>query len=261
MIALPSTVLNAADPVAMCATIDVGREIAGRSDAMILGLARNLGSRINQTEQVLKSIMPLFNTCTVFIYENDSTDDTVARLNNLASRDKRVTIQSEQRGDQKWPSVRSGARGTQMASYRNICRHAFLGSAAQYAIVVDLDIMAVETEGILHTLGKPDWDAVGSNGLHFLNGRWTQYDAWAWRDLGRHVAHHHTEINRRVYRRGDPMLPVKSCFGGMAIYQRAALQDAVYVGGDCEHVGLHTAMAVAGHNRIFCNPTQIVRYS
>lgn len=245
----------------MIDTISAGQEIAAKTEVMILGLARNLGTRVNQAEQLLKSIRTKFATCTAFIYENDSEDDTAARLENLVKQNTWIQVQSEQRGDKKWPSVRSGDRGAQMAIYRNICRDAFLASSAQFAVVIDLDVISVEHNGLMHTMGKSDWDCVGSNGLHFLKGRWTQYDAWAWRDLGRSTAHHHVEINRRVYRMGDPLLPVKSCFGGMAIYRREAMAAAAYGGGDCEHVVFHAAMAAAGHDRIFCNPTQIVRYS
>ena len=63
-----------------------------------------------------------------------------------------------------------------------------------------------------------------------------------------------------VFPNGMPPMRVASCFGGLAIYAADAMRRAEYGGEDCEHVVLHARMAAAGHDRLFFNPSLLVRY-
>lgn len=53
-----------------------------------------------------------------------------------------------------------------------------------------------------------------------------------------------------VLRRGEPLLPVESCFGGLGLYRMAAFLSAEYGGGDCEHVVFHQRLRRSGFDRL-----------
>ncbi len=244
--------------------VALGRVVAAESTAAIVGLARDLGPRADRATHMLGEVAALFGGVRALVIENDSTDDTASRLLAWADATPWAEVRSSNRGDHKWPSIRSGDRAAQLAGYRNECRDWVLGLECppDYVLVVDLDLAGVSLEGILHTLSLDRWDVVGSNGLQPVRGGtgWSQYDAWAWRDPNHPQPHHHREINPRIYRRGARPIPVVSCFGGLAIYRFAAFASGRYGGGDCEHVVFHKEISRAGFPGIFCNPSQIVHY-
>lgn len=244
------------------AAVDRGLSVVRASSVAVVCLARDLGIQADRGAAIVESIASLFATWSAFVVENDSRDDTRSRLFAWRDRSAQVVVDGSNPGHRKWPSVRDGNRGAQLAGYRNTCLDHVrgLGVRPDYVIVIDLDLAGVSTEGVLHTLGSPGWDVVGSNGLQPVKSGWAQYDAWAWRDLGHPHGHHHTEINSRVFSRNQPLISVLSCFGGMAIYRGEAFAAGRYGGGDCEHVIFHKSLIQAGFSRIFCNPSQIARY-
>ena len=65
---------------------------------------------------------------------------------------------------------------------------------------------------------------------------------------------------RHVYRRGEPLVPVTCCFGGLGIYRMEAFRKGSYCPSDCEHVTFHKSLIEAGHGRLFLNPSQILIY-
>ena len=67
-------------------------------------------------------------------------------------------------------------------------------------------------------------------------------------------------VNNFRWQRGEPLVPVYSCFGGFGVYRMPAFLSAQYAGGDCEHVALHRSMRAAGFDRQFLNPSQLVFY-
>jgi hypothetical protein len=67
-------------------------------------------------------------------------------------------------------------------------------------------------------------------------------------------------VNYFVWRRGEPLQPVYSCFGGLGVYRMRAFLSSRYAGSDCEHVALHRGMREAGFDRLFLNPSQLVFY-
>lgn len=243
--------------------IDRGRAVAANSSIAFVGLARDLGGKVDRAADTIELLGSAFGDWRAHVVENDSVDDTRDRLVRWAARSGgKVELALYSFGDRKWPSVRDGRRGDQLARYRNIGRDWVEAAAASvdYVAVLDLDLACVSGEGLLHTIGLGDWDVVGSNGLQPTRAGFSQYDAWAWRDAGRDHPHHHTEINPRIYARGLPPIPVRSCFGGFAVYRTPAFLAGRYGGGDCEHVVFHRSLIRAGFGRIFCNPSQIVYY-
>jgi hypothetical protein len=241
-------------------------EMAGRR-AVLCGLARDLTSILPATIVRMERLGRLFRDYRVVVYENDSADGTCAGLLAWSRANPRVTILSERKGDPVNLPVRCLERARRMAYYRNIYRERVAQSCADFdvAIVVDMDLQCGWSyDGVSHTFGCPDWDFVGSYGVQkrhrWLASEITQYDAWAFRPHGSYAPLSTQEVNFTRWRRGDPLLPVFSCFGGLGIYRMEAMLRCRYDGGDCEHVALHRNMREAGFDRLFLNPNQLTCY-
>lgn len=241
--------------------VRIGRERASKASVIFCGLVRELGEdRFARFQTVVAHLGAAFATWKCAFYENDSTDGTAERLQQWSKQNPAVKVWTETKKLAKWGNIRDPRRGDQMAAYRNVYMDWVAKQQADYVVVLDSDLQEWSLDGLMSSLGHDYWDMMGSNGLHWLHGKWTQYDAWAWRDVEHFDPHHYTEINGRVYDRGHPPIPVWSCFGGMAIYRHEVIRNARYGGGDCEHVLLHKAMRRNGYGRLFVNPGQMVLY-
>jgi hypothetical protein len=118
-----------------------------------------------------------------------------------------------------------------------------------FAIDMDLN-NGIDPRGIIHSFSKiKDWDIVCSNGIKMCR---RMYDIFAFRATPEHT--------RSIYAPGSEIVPVESCFGGIAIYKKSALSNCYYDSVSCEHVGLHKCIREQNQARIVMNPTQIMRY-
>ena len=154
-----------------------------------------------------------------------------------------------------------------MAHYRNQClnRVRALWADFDHVIVVDMDLDGGWSyDGVANTFGHPDWDFVGSYGVQkrvfVTQTALLQYDAWAFRYRGSDARVPTREANRMSWRRGDDLVSVNSCFGGLGVYRMEAILSTDYDGSDIEHVSLHRKMRQAGYDRLFLNPSQITYY-
>src|SRR4029079_17831800 len=98
-------------------------------------------------------------------------------------------------------------------------------------------------DGIANTFSWHDWDVVGSNGIrrHTLGGDVDfprQYDAWAYRTHGDWTPRTSMEVNQLQFFRGEDLVPVYSCFGGLAVYSMPAYLAGEYHGSGSQHVAL-----------------------
>jgi hypothetical protein len=155
-----------------------------------------------------------------------------------------------------------------MAQYRNRCLDVLRRELPHFdfAVVVDTDLQGGWSyDGIANTFGHDSWDFVGSNGIIFKRigaafNAAVQYDAWAFRTDEAFTPHSTADVNSLAWERGEPLVPVTSCFGGLGVYRMAAYLSARYDGWDTEHVPLHSQMRAAGFTRCFLNPSQITVY-
>ena len=121
-------------------------------------------------------------------------------------------------------------------------------------------------DGLANTFGQPVlWHAVGSNGVIYkdfgrIKNKALHYDVWAFRWRGDWSAIHPGRLNSRQWMRGEPLMLLNSCFGGLGVYDMPAFLASKYDGTDCEHIPFHRGMAEAGYDRLFMNPSQIVVY-
>lgn len=248
--------------------LTLGQDRMKQSTAVLCGLARDVSEILPVTIARIEKVGEHFGDYRVVIYENDSRDDTRSQLLAWAQGNHRVRVIVETIGDPVNPCARCLRRATRMANYRNRClqviRNEFSGF--DFALVLDTDLKGGWSyEGIANTFGHDAWDFVGSNGIIFKRvGRDMnvpiQYDAWAFRLDENLSALPTATVNLLRWQRGQPLVPVTSCFGGLGIYRMTAILSATYSGWDSEHVPLHQTMRQNGFNRMFINPSQIALY-
>ena len=240
-----------------------GADQCGRLRAVFCCLARDVAKNTANVMSWFRECSGLFKESSLLVYENDSQDDTAAEYLRHA-QDEQVTVLTQKLGARKFGSVDSQERTTQLAAFRNACRDAILdkhGHAFDVAIVFDSDLHAYPVMGLANTFahwGK--FDVMTSNGLSFRRqGGWrlVQYDAYAWRE-GVWDKPPNRSVNHRVFRIGDPLLPLLSAFGGLAVYTSPAFRAGRYCGGECEHVRFHLSLRTFGFDRLFLNPSMTV---
>lgn len=255
--------------VEYCQRLDEGYERLRNSRVVIAGLARNVEWILPWTSARIDYLSSLCKRAEVLIYENDSSDQTVAMLQRWSNqRRRRIHLISESHDDPVHPPKRCLDRAERMAHYRSVCQAEILHrfSDFDYVILIDTDLIGgFSYDGIAHTMGYNTWDFVGSNGIIYkrlglsLNCV-AHYDAWAYREDQEFTPLSARYINRLNFKRGEPMIPLYSCFGGMGIYRMQAFQAGEYDGKDTEHVGFHRSMRQKGFGQQFLNPSQIAVY-
>jgi hypothetical protein len=258
------------DPVfgtAYWRTIAAGCNRMAGSRAVICGLARDVAPRLPHTIARIERLGGMFRDYRVVIYENDSLDDTRLLLQLWSQRNWRIEVRVERLGEPRFGQTPSVHRTSRMAYYRNRCHDAVLREFGDfdYCLVVDTDLYGWSYDGIMHSFGTEDWDAVGSLGIQRI--LWQDGD-----EIGSTDIHFDTfalrpgpasggldEITR--WPRGRPLIPVDSCFGGLCIYGMPVFAAGEYQGADCEHVTFHARLRALGYTRLFLNPNQVVLYS
>jgi len=114
-----------------------------------------------------------------------------------------------------------------------------------------------------------DWDMLCANSIRHLGGNPTagvgMYDCFAYRDL------HNDSFNApdcgytlsKVLFSQYPLIPVHSCFGGLAMYKPERFLECQYDPNvyDCEHVVFHECMRQRGsEGRMFLDPLLTTNY-
>lgn len=254
-------------------TVEVihGKEIASRSNVLFCGIARNIERYLPYTIARIKALGSLFKSYAVFIFENDSNDRTLAQLQKWASEDNRVNIESATWNPPPFDDPRGRVRRFYMAKARNeYLKYAKFFShrnLIDYIIIIDMDLDGGWSyHGILNSIGQNiNWDIIGSNSLCYKNidNKWFKlfYDSWAFRQLDNPEVLDDSQANLLVFNRGEPLVQVNSCFGGLAIYKPHFLSEGLYyTDADCDHPTLHNELVKRGYN-IFLNPSQITLYN
>lgn len=237
-----------------------------RLDITICGIGKNIESNVQNILAKIYRLGSMFRSYNICIYENDSDDRTLSRLVETSARlNMPLTLKHENLKVEPHKQDKSEYRRERMAYARNKYLEFVKESSQDYFIVSDLDIITGWSyEGIAHSFSF-DYDVVGSNGLVYEkdeNGNFCRlfYDTWAYRTLDDEELPQE-ECNLLNFKRGSDLHNVGSCFGGLCIYKREALDDDMcYTKDDCDHVTLHRQMREKG-KKIYLNPSQIVVYS
>jgi hypothetical protein len=261
-------------PVAQSLARDYMRRVSRGYDRMyeakvtLVGLARNVAHILPATMLRMESLGRTFRDYNVVIYENDSVDSTALTLQRWQASNRRVTILSEKLGAPPSVTSRCARRADRMAFYRSQCQAHVrkYHSQNEFVILVDTDVEGGwSADGIASTFGSDSWDFVGSNGVIYKRKGWhanatVQYDAWAYREHADFRPLTTRFVNNKTFYRGQPLIPLPSCFGGLGVYRTEAYLAGTYCGPDIEHVAFHRSIRELGYDATFLNPSQIVVY-
>ena len=248
-----------------------------KGEAMVVGLARNCSTTIEDAVNQLKSALPPFCRVHWFIVESDSDDETANLLTRL--RDKLENFNFVSLGHLRH---RLPKRTERIA----VCRNTYLDEVRaqmfrgdlRYVLVADLDgVNPILNRAALESCwSRSDWDVCSANQAG------PYYDIWALRHpvwcpddyqhelkfLRRYGRSLRSAAFAAIYAKMVTIPPdsdwieVESAFGGLALYRAAVLVSASYVGlrpdgtEICEHVSLHEQIRSAG-GRIFINPAML----
>lgn len=248
--------------------IEVGRRRMSTRRAVFCGLCRDVRHFLPKFAARIERLGPFFRDYRVVLFENDSRDATLEFLHDWRAANDRVHVLTDRLGTVRYPQIRSSERAGHMAEYRNRYRDFAVAHFGEFddLLVFDTDLAGgFSYDGLAHTYSFDDWDFVGSHGLLRYDGaegwEWRLFDAWAFRAIGHPHPHSSSEVSMTLFDRGEPMLPVLSCFGGLGVYRMAAMKSARYGSPDQEHCELHSRMRERGFGRMFLNPSQIALYS
>ncbi|NBP01332.1 MAG: hypothetical protein EBU90_14545 [Proteobacteria bacterium] len=263
--------------------VDKGYQIMRTKKIAIAGIARDTESVLFQTIYKIEAIGKLFNQYHVVVFENDSKDKTRAILKEWQYQNNNVTLlECDGVTDCKLNQIkmydlgpRSFNRIEKMAFFRNNYLNYIkkFYTDFDYLLVVDFDLQGPWShDGIAHSIAQEDWDGIFAYGLHSLIGSfgfiYMMYDGLAY--VGKDSQY---DSPKRLFRnyfkmnfidlygaaKCNPLVPVKSSFSGMALYQLKSVLGAEYNSKwPCEHIGLHELMAQKGYGKFFINPSLIL---
>lgn len=232
--------------------INTGKIAAKNLSLGVVALARNIENVFDRNYQVLeRDLLKYFKSHEFFIYENDSEDGTVESLEKWSKTDNHNYI-SEKLNAPKFGSSTTQERLKVMSHGRNVCQKN-ISKNHDYILVIDLDFIHLDTEGLFNSLGWLQEDSIGAmSGFSFhyriqplperlktKNPIWTNYDSWAYR----HTDWHDLYSQGLMYwfwwwlpPKGSIPWPVNSAFGGSCLFKSKYYFDGEYKDHDCEHV-------------------------
>ena len=249
--------------------VEFGRVEARRRKLAIVSIARNSMPYLKNTLRLVDELAGLWRDCVYYVYENDSTDETAAVLDDFAIR-QWVTVDHDTLGGLDARGFEP-ERTERLAKCRTRCQEWVRRNAADasYVMVLDTDPHGgFSVDGVLNSLGwfcemmgesfhRREPGAMASYSLFVRQegGGFgiAGYDAWAARLNWWEDRRDHNWFHALLPPAGSPPIPMNSAFGGLCLYRREAFLAGVYDGSDCEHVPHHKAMQKAGY-QLFMNP-------
>ena len=267
--------------------VERGYEIMAQSNIAICSIVRNCGESLERNIPKVEKLRNKFKNSRVYIFENDSLDNTKAVLRNWNTNYTNVIVKYDHGKKETIPKKDlngfnknfSFHRISKMAEYRNQYLELLKLCDIQidFLIVIDLDIISFEIDGLAHSFGlKDEWDVITANGYSRSKQLQKRYhDTYALTEIGKENSSQ-TEVeifeNQKIWaflKPGLPLVPVYSAFGGLAIYHFDLIQNKKYgvvqnydnrVEVKCEHFSLHQQIQKEGNYKIFINPNMQVFY-
>lgn len=233
-------------------TFERGKVEMKKHKVIFAGITRDNALKISPVIKHIEHIGEnYFKDYRVVLFENDSTDGTKFLLNLWQKNNKNVKVISKNFNNKKRPSLNflSYARNQYLKEIRSKEYKDF-----DIVIILDMDFNnGIDVRGVADSFSKiSEWDVVCSNGVRKCG---------IMRDL---FAFKVDDIHKKdIYPVRSNLVPVHSCFGGMAIYKKKFLSNCYYgntING-CEHVDLNQCITQENNGRIMLNPAQLLRYS
>ena len=275
-----------------------GQSICKTKTILFCGIARNVAESLQLNIDRLHRTGKLFKDYGIFIYENDSSDNTKDIL--IKNKSDNFKFISESRDDEDYKSkldTPSDPWHYNRCKVLSECRNKYieyiktLENKPDYVCVLDCDLKGGWSyDGIKHSIfileQENNIGCVSAYGvLADKHGKdnleqhdpssYVMYDSFAFRPLmylNNKLHMLKTPLfNKIVFTKDMPPLEVCSNFGGMAIYKTQALLDGEKYSAknwsddlspfvDPDHVNLHRNM-ISKNWRILLNPCFIVSYS
>jgi hypothetical protein len=226
-------------PIALSAKKKIAAKI------LICGVCLNIEPSAANTIKNIEALGKCFKDNRVFIYENNSTDNTAKILSQWASENKKVTFLSETLPDDLLSTM---FRTEKIARARNIVLDLVRQINYQdykYLIMVDLDFKTDwPIDEIINTIESPiKWDCVSANGLVWGDVYWDRYayrgldypfgpellGELFWKELFTTASSEPSNLTWFSLK-GKKWIPTYSAFGGLAIYKTSAIINSAYSG-------------------------------
>lgn len=263
--------------------VDAGKNIAKKSTILFCGIARNVEKTLQSNINRANYTGAYFQHHEIFIYENDSNDNTLNILKNA-----NIKHLSENRIDANYKEkIQGGDDNNQYNRCKVLasCRNQYLNYARNNAItfdyicVLDWDIYGWSYDGFFDSIYRLRNDntlaSISSYGVlsEYTNTATLEnniehllmYDSFAFRPLNYdQPLSPSIQASFNNYKIDKPTL-VRSNFGGMCVYKNILLNfeySAKEVGNyvDCDHVVINDAISTLGYKHLL-NNYLIVSYS
>lgn len=262
------------------------------STIILCSIVRNAEKGLRRNIPIISELLMHAKDYRVFVYENDSVDGTKELLQNWKQNDpQRIHVSLNNCDSTKTVPSNKLANGVNpFFSHRRIDKMAMLRNTymeyiekqkweADYLIVVDLDVARICLDGILSSFeSKLDWDAVTALGYSIgPNLKRRYHDTYALTLYGEDKSPQTEQKVKSlaglfsVLKGYGAWMRVFSAFGGLAIYRYDAVKGLRYaypslnndddrVEVRCEHYSLYKQMAERGYDKVYINPSMILKY-
>ena len=231
------------------------------------GTVKNVENYIQNALNNIEKCGKKFNTFSVVIYENDSTDKTRDILVENKKANYHYIFED---------NVAEGRRTMRIANGRNkiLQKVKEINQNNQYTYLIMMDLDDVNASGefinsidscFAHDINN--WDVLTGNQKEKYYDIWAlrkngiiEYDCWG--ELGKSISQDKTNVIYEIignthFDKSADLIEVDSAFGGIAIYKLAAIQNCEYVGEHlndeypdhsehCEHVEFHKCIKKNG---------------
>ncbi len=202
---------------------------------LICGVCKDVENAIPNTIKNIEELGNRFKDYRVIIYENNSKDLTVQKMQSWALANSKVAFYTETLSDEDLPVSRTG----RIARARNLVLDLAsdpIYSGFDYFIMADLDFQKEwPIDVIVEVMESPkEWDCVSSNSL-LQNGDY--WDRYAFRDRDYPLGPENVgstwweDVQLTWFKiETDRLKPVYSAYGGLAIYKKDVITQFRYSG-------------------------------
>jgi hypothetical protein len=237
---------------------------------IISGIIKNGEKYLDKTFENIERIKKYFQDYVVYIYENNSKDNTKNKLEEWKKSDNKFFCECEnlKKNNMKQYEI--------MAYCRNKCRY-FINKQSDlygYVLLLDLDLQInINIISIMNCFNLNNtWDVQFANGIYTYD--FNYWDSFALRTQLDNIAFYYDldEKGANKYwkhmntyqkqKRICELIEVDSGFGGMGLYKKNCFEMSSYDENtnDCEHVQFHKKLKNMGL-KLFVNPKFIKLYS
>jgi hypothetical protein len=275
-------------------SIELGKKLSKEKSILFCGVVRNAELYIERNILRILRTVSEFKNYHIFIYENDSNDQTREILNKLSNSNSNITVQCEDNVPNDYLHTFSSGEDANHSLRSNMiarCRNKYLdflstNNKYDYVCILDLDIRGGWSyDGFYDSIAllesKEDIACVSAYGIlsehnnkfpieQVEKSKYLMYDSFAFRPYNYNQEPSimlQASANHFKTSRGDQPLIVNSNFNGIAIYRPRYLLDKkysikIYQNNfvDCDHVVIHEQIRNE-KGKILLNPNLIVLYS